>query len=141
MQRSEASGLFYTPGIYYRPATLKSMTCLLDNKVYDNFHLENLNSNAHDYTHELYQKYLERKSFVQRGGQKYWSHMENNRLPTTPSKITQKGLFNVFPLCLTSENLFRSSASSFKLGMSAVYIFSPQSPPLLFLLYLFLPLL
>ncbi len=121
VQRLIASNLFYTPGIYYRPETLKAMTALLGNtekrEIYENFCLENLNSNAQDYTHELYRKYLEANYFIPAHSKKnYWSHMETNRLPGTPSKKDNKGLFNIFPLSLTSDALVRRSSSSSSIG-------------------------
>jgi hypothetical protein len=108
--------VIYFSGFYYRPETLKSLTCLVGNTekrvVYDSFELLNLNSNAHDYTHDVYQKYLETNYFIVPGEQPFWAHMMNNVLPTQPSKETDKGLFNVFPLCLNSDDLFKTSGSN-----------------------------
>jgi hypothetical protein len=96
-------------GFYYRPAALKSMTCLMGNTekrvIHHGFELLNLNSDAHDYTHEVYQKYLENNYFIVPGEQAYWAHMTNSMLPGTPSKDKAKGLFNVFPLRLDSDDL------------------------------------
>jgi hypothetical protein len=55
-------------GFYYLPAALKSMTCLMGNTekrvIHHGFELLNLNSDAHDYTHVVYQKYLETNYFI-----------------------------------------------------------------------------
>jgi hypothetical protein len=85
------------------------MTCLMGNTekrvIHHGFELLNLNSDAHDYTHEVYQKYLENNYFIVPGEQAYWAHMTNSMLPGTPSKEKAKGLFNVFPLRLDSDDL------------------------------------
>jgi hypothetical protein len=98
------------------------MTCLMGDTekrvVYDGFELLNLNSNAHDHTHELYQKYLETKYFVVPGERAYWAHMTNNVLPGTPSSETAKGLFNVFPLCLDSDELHSRTSRGSNMGES-----------------------
>lgn len=92
------------------------MTCLLGNTekrlVYDNFELQNLNSNAQDFTHSNYQKYLETNYFVAPHQQRFWVHTKTNVLPATPSATADKGLFNVFPLCLTSDELFKTPTSN-----------------------------
>jgi len=100
--------VFHTPGIFYRPDSLKSMTALLGNtetrSVYNNFHLENLNSNGFDYSHHIYQQYLQYKNFVPPGDKLYWDHTMKNMLPDPPSTTAGgKGLFNLFPLDLTSD--------------------------------------
>jgi hypothetical protein len=98
------------------------MTCLMgDNEkrvVYNGFELLNLNSNAHDYMHELYQKYLETIYFIVPGERAYWAHMTNNVLPGTPSSETTKGLFNVFPLCLDSDDLHSRTSRGSNMGES-----------------------
>jgi len=109
--------LFCVTGIYYRPSALKSMTCLLGNTenriVFDNFELQNLNSDAQDYTHGMYQKYLETNHFIApEQEQNYWSHTKSCVLPKTPSTAKEKGLFNIFPLCLTSDELFKTPSSN-----------------------------
>jgi hypothetical protein len=85
------------------------MTCLMGNTekrvIHHGFELLNLNSDAHDYTHEVYLKYLETNYFIVPGEQAYWAHMTNNMLPGTPSREKAKGLFNVFPLRLDSDDL------------------------------------
>lgn len=122
-------------GIYYRPDTLKSMTCLLGNsekrQVYDNFELQNLNSNKHDYTHITYQKYLETNYFVVPNEDSFWAHMMTNQLPQAPSGTADKGLFNCFPLCLTSDDLFKTPSSN--IGEPSFFLTrltSLQTPPL-----------
>ena len=126
-------------GVFYRPASLKSMTCLLGNTekrtVYDNFELHNLNLNAHDYSHELYEKYLENHRYIppkygalrSTAGGVYWAHTTSNQLPTVPSDLLSKGLFNVFPLSLTSDQLNKAATAS---TLGKPHFFSP--PPLLF---------
>jgi hypothetical protein len=56
-----ADRVFHTPGVYYRPANLKSLTVLMGNTeartVYRNFDLQNLHINSADPTHALYQRY------------------------------------------------------------------------------------
>ena len=121
-------------GIYYRPDTLKSMTCLLGNsekrQVYDNFELQNLNSNKHDYTHITYQKYLETNYFVVPNEDSFWAHMMTNQLPQAPSGTADKGLFNCFPLCLTSDDLFKTPSSNIgEPSFSLTRVTSLQTPP------------
>jgi hypothetical protein len=105
------------------------MTCLLGNTenriVFDNFELQNLNSDAQDYTHGMYQKYLETNHFIApEQEQNYWSHTKSCVLPKTPSTAKEKGLFNIFPLCLTSDELFKTPSSN--IGM---YLCPPPPPP------------
>jgi hypothetical protein len=127
-------------GVFYRPASLKSMTCLLGNTekrtVYDNFELHNLNLNAHDYSHELYEKYLENHRYIppkygalrSTAGGVYWAHTTSNQLPTVPSDIVSKGLFNVFPLSLTSDQLNKAATAS---TLGKTHVFSTPPPHLL----------
>jgi hypothetical protein len=118
-----AVGKFNTPGVYYRPASLKNMTCILGNTehrvIYNNFALKNLNSNAMDYSHSLYLKYLEYNYFLPAGDSRhYFSHMKQSTIPTAPSLESEKGLFNVFPLSLLSDDLVKHSNRSSTLGIS-----------------------
>jgi len=97
-----ADRVFHTPGVYYRPANLKSLTVLMGNTeartVYRNFDLQNLHINSADPTHALYQRYLSYNNFM--------------LAPDEPSRVADKGLFNVFPLSLTADELNRSSSST-----------------------------
>ena len=106
---------FFT-GIYYRPASLKSMTALLGNgehrTVYKNFELKNLHVNSPDFSHSLYEKYLKNKHFIPPGNHRYWAHTVSNMLPTAPSNELDKGLFNVYPLDLDSSLLDATSRST-----------------------------
>ena len=114
-------------GIYYRPASLKSMSVLVGNTekriLYKNFELLNLHQNSQDFTHTNYEHYLENSYFLPPGapaeggegvgqGRLYWAHTINNLLPTVVSNITDKGLFNVFPLDLMALEGKNSAASS-----------------------------
>jgi hypothetical protein len=102
----DANNLFHTPGIYYRPNTLKTMSCLLGNTesriVYKNFNLENLNSNAHDESHYNYQKYLQYNKFIPQNDNNYFIHTALNIKPNPASTEEDKGWFNIFPLDLMS---------------------------------------
>jgi len=70
--------------------------------VYQNFALNNLNINNPDYTHYVYQKYLQLQQFIPPNETKYFAHMINNHVPgTQASNTTGKGLFNLFPLDLS----------------------------------------
>jgi hypothetical protein len=44
--------------------------------------------------------------------------MTNNVLPGTPSSETAKGLFNVFPLCLDSDELHSRTSRGSNMGES-----------------------
>jgi hypothetical protein len=106
IQYVDANNLFHTPGIYYRPNTLKTMSCLLGNTesriVYKNFNLENLNSNAHDESHYNYQKYLQYNKFLPQNDNNYFIHTALNIKPNPASTEEDKGWFNIFPLDLMS---------------------------------------
>jgi hypothetical protein len=106
IQYVESNNLFHTPGVFYRPESLKTMNVLLGNTesriVYKNFNLENLNSNDLDPTHYMYQKYLQYNRFIPPHEKNYFSHTALNTRPETPSTTENKGLFNVFPLDLMS---------------------------------------
>jgi hypothetical protein len=99
------------------------MTALLGNtetrSVYKNFHFENLNTNAIDSSHLFYQKYLQYNKFVPPGENQYFVHTINNTVPTPPVTNVDKGLFNLFPLDLSSDEL---KIPSTNLGN---HIFSP----------------
>ena len=109
--------LFHSPNIYYRPQELKSLRCILGNSeaktVYQNFELLNLNTNAFDYSHQLYTRYLQYNRFIPPQDTAYFEHMAYNTLPTDPPSTTaNKGLVNIFPLSLTSEELNKSTSSA-----------------------------
>lgn len=80
--------------------------------VYDNFELKNINSNAMDYSHLLYQKYLEHQFFLPPGDHAYFNHMTDIVIPTQPTKDGDKGLFNVFPLSLLALEGRRATQST-----------------------------
>ena len=92
------------------------MTALLGNTearvVYKNFQLENLTTNNPDYSHENYQKYLQYNKFVPPREKKYFAHTVNNIVPTPPVKDVSKGLFNLFPLDLTSDQFNNTHSTS-----------------------------
>jgi len=105
-----ANNLFHTPGFVYRPAGLKAMTALLGNTeeriVYDNFRLDNLNSNNFDYTHFCYEEYLKNHKFLMPFDKSYFNHTKHNVLPTPPgNRELSRGIFNVFPLDLSALNI------------------------------------
>lgn len=112
---TDETRIFHTPGIYYRPASLKNMTALLGDTetraVYDNFELKNLNSDAMDASHEFYQKYLEHHFFVPAGETAYFNHTQDILIPETPSTAREKGCFNVFPLSLAALEGHRARQS------------------------------
>jgi hypothetical protein len=121
IQYVDTNRVFHTPGIYYRPNQLKSMTCLLGNTdsrtVFNNFELENLNTNNMDYSHLLYEKYLQNNYFIPPGERNYFEHNKNNIIPAhPPSTDLEKGLFNVFPISLQSD-VIQSKKSSSTLGV------------------------
>jgi hypothetical protein len=108
-------------GIYYRPATLKSLTMLMGNTerrtVYKNFEVLNLHTNAHDFSHKNYERYLKNAHFIGPEETNYWVHTVSNILPTDPPPTDrEKGLFNVFPLDLTSESLKKNASAGSSLG-------------------------
>ena len=108
-------------GIYYRPSTLKSLTMIMGNSerrtVYKNFELLNLHTNAHDFSHANYERYLKNARFIGPQETNYWAHTVSNVLPTNPPQTDRdKGLFNVFPIDLTSESLKKNATSGSSLG-------------------------
>ena len=121
IQYQENNRVFHTPGIYYRPNELKSMQALLSNTesrtVYNNFKLENLNTNAMDYTHLNYEKYLQNNYFLPLGEKKYFDHTKANLVPIAPVNDLGKGCFNVFPLSLESEQLNPKNYATSSLGV------------------------
>ena len=117
MQHVETNRLFFTPGYYYRPNQLKSMTCLLGNTetrmVYRNFELANLNRNLGDRTHMLYNRYLCYNRFLPPDETGYFAHLATNTLAAAPgSTDDEKGAFNIFPLSLATEEMTKSTSST-----------------------------
>ncbi|RPH79097.1 MAG: hypothetical protein EHM77_06255 [Planctomycetaceae bacterium] len=116
IQHLEDNKVFHTPGIYYRPAYLKTMRVYLGNtdssNIFENFNLENLNNNGLDYTHHNYEKYLQHKYFLPEGEKNYFEHTRKNIIPTPISGVLGKGLFNIFPLSLDSDILTHSPSSN-----------------------------
>ena len=117
IQHVDTNRVFHTPGIFYRPEQLKTMTALLGNtetrSVFKNFRLENLNSTSLDFSHQLYEKYLQHSNFIPPGDKNYFLHLMHNRLPSPPSLTAEKGLFNLFPLDLSSsDELSKNPAST-----------------------------
>lgn len=113
----DTNRVFHTPGIFYRPEQLKTMTALLGNtetrSVFKNFRLENLNSTSLDFSHQLYEKYLQHNNFIPPGDKNYFLHLMHNRLPSPPSLTAGKGLFNLFPLDLSAaDELSKNPAST-----------------------------
>ena len=121
IQYQENNQVFHTPGIYYRPNELRSMQALLSNTesrtVYNNFKLENLNTNTMDHSHLAYEKYLQNNYFLPLGEKKYFDHTRNNLIPVNPVNNIGKGLFNVFPLSLESEQLNPKNYATSSLGV------------------------
>ena len=116
VQHLDTNNVFHSPGVYYRPNELKSMRCLLGNTevrtVYQNFELLNLNTNMPDRSHILYSRYLQTQKFIPPGEQNYFEHTSTNTVPTEASTVLGKGVFNIFPLSLTSDEMDRTSSSS-----------------------------
>ena len=116
VQLLASDNVFHTPGIYYRPKELKSIKCYLGasetKNIYRNFEINNLNSNAADYTHHLYTRYLQYQRFIPPNETNYFAHTFTNVLPEPPSTTTGKGCFNVFPLSLTSEELNKTTSTA-----------------------------
>lgn len=117
MQHTADSRLFYTPGVYYRPNQLKSLTCLLGNTetrtVYRNFEINNLNRNLGDRSHMAYARYLSYNRFIPANEKRYWAHLTTNTLAAPPGSVdNEKGAFNVFPIALTTEELSKSTSSA-----------------------------
>jgi hypothetical protein len=117
VQHVVANRLFFTPGYYYRPNQLKSMTCLLGNTetrtVYRNFDLANLNVNLGDRTHMLYNRYLGYNRFLPPDEKRYFAHLATNTLAAAPGSTNdEKGAFNIFPMSLTTEEMNKSTSSA-----------------------------
>lgn len=91
------------------------MTALLGNtetrQVYKNFQLENLNTNNLDISHHHYQKYLQYNFFIPPREKKYFSHSMFNTIPAIPATNLGKGLFNIFPLDLTADEIKKPSTN------------------------------
>ena len=121
VQYQDNNQIFHTPGVYYRPNELKSMQALLSNTesrtTYSNFKLDNLNTNTMDYSHLNYEKYLQNNYFLPLGEKKYFAHTKNNIIPIAPVNDVGKGLFNVFPLSLESEQLNPKNYATSSLGV------------------------
>jgi hypothetical protein len=122
IQHLDSTKVFHSPGIYYRPNQLKSMQVYLGNTeskiTYHNFHLDNLNTNNLDYSHDLYEKYLQYNFFTPPDERNYFEHTRKNIIPLDPpSTVLGKGLFNVFPLSLSSELLSQKNMSNSNLGV------------------------
>lgn len=116
-QHEANNRLFYTPGYYYRPNQLKSMTCLLGNTetrtVYRNFELTNLHRNMGDRTHMLYNRYLCYNRFLPPDETRYFAHLATNTLAASPGHAdNEKGAFNIFPLSLNTEEMNKSTSSA-----------------------------
>ncbi len=118
--RGNDSNLFYTPGIYYRPQHLKAMRVYIgsaqNQKIFENFELLNLNSSQRDPSHVAYTKYLETNAFLPYNSeQEFFSHLKGNTVPSTTAVLPateHRGLFNVFPLSLTSDLLDKQTVGS-----------------------------
>ncbi len=94
--------LFFTPGYYYRPNELKSMSCLLGNTeartVYRNFDLANLNVNLSDRTHMLYNRYLTYNCLVPPDEKRYFAHLPHQHAGRrTGFAKRRKGSLQHFP--------------------------------------------
>lgn len=121
----DTNNIFHTPGVFYRPAGLKTMTALLGNTeartIYKNFHLSNLNSSRVDPSHTQYQSYLQHSKFLPQGERNYWVHTINSTLlPKQTAAIEgalSKGFFNLFPLDLMSSNTSELKIPATNLGM------------------------
>jgi hypothetical protein len=93
--------------------------------VYKNFELLNLHTDAHDFTHKNYERYLKNAHFIGPEETDYWARGYSNILPADPPpNDLPKGLFNVFPLDLTSESLKKNASVGSSLGK-----LSPPPPP------------
>lgn len=107
------------------------MTALLGNtesrSVYKNFQLENLDKNALDYSHYMYQLYLQHNKFLAPGEKKYFAHTMQNKLPNPIATDADKGSFNIFPLDLASEEIQKSSTNLGKIFSSIKKIFFESS--------------
>ena len=121
--------VFHTLGVVYRPRGLRALTCLvgggIDRRVvYKGFELRGLNSNAVHHSHVAYSKYLEQEYFVPPIDNLYWSHVGvTNILPNVPNNVDDMGLYNVFPLDLSSLASSLSKSESTTMGAH------PPPPP------------
>ena len=52
--------------------------------VYKNFELLNLHTNAHDFLHANYERYLKNARFIGPQETNYWAHTVSNLLPLNP---------------------------------------------------------
>jgi hypothetical protein len=105
-------------GVYYRPRQLKSMTCLLGNTesrtVYHQFQLNHLKFKTLWILRIVIIKNIWKIIFFipPYDDQPYFSHYTDNKLPQAPSTTETKGLFNLFPLSLCSDQVVQSSSST-----------------------------
>jgi hypothetical protein len=67
--------------------------------VYKNFELLNLHTNAHDFLHANYERYLKNARFIGPQETNYWAHTVSNLLPLNPPQTDRD------KIDLTSENL------------------------------------
>jgi len=85
------------------------MTVLLGNtenrEIFKQLNLDNLNTDSLDLSHLYYSKYLSYNYFIPPQEKKYFTHSMLNILPITPDTTLNKGLFNVFPVYLDSEDI------------------------------------
>jgi len=105
VQYASRRNLFHTPGVFYRPASLKALTVLWGDKetrtVYDTCQLDNLHINTFDPTHANYEHYLQNKKFLLPGEKRYFAHTIYNVLPQNEvGDDDEKGSFNLFPVDL-----------------------------------------
>jgi hypothetical protein len=104
------------------------MTALMGNtesrSIYKNFNLANLNSNNLDYTHYMYQKYLQYNKFIPPGEKKYFDHTMYNNVPAVPLTTESKGLFNIFPLDLDSLEISQKKGIKGNTGSTTIGVIS-----------------
>ena len=93
---------------------MKSLTMLMWNSerrtVYKNFELLNLHTNAHDFLHANYERYLKNARFIGPQETNYWAHTVSNLLPLNPPQTDRD------KIDLTSENLKKNATSGSSLG-------------------------
>ena len=78
--------------------------------VYKNFELLNLHTNAHDFSHANYERYLKNARFIGHQETNYWAHTVSNLLPLNPPQTDRD------KIDLTSENLKKNATSGSSLG-------------------------
>lgn len=128
IQWLDTDRIFHTPGISYRPANLKALTVLLgeggghdqtSRKVYKNFNLTNLTSDNLDPSHKIYEKYLQYSYFTPAGEKRYFAHTMYNTVGTT---ALHKGMVNLFPLDLASDDIKTPAISLGVVKSSPLYV-------------------